>query len=105
MSSTARVRIPVSGMTCAACQARVQRTLVRRPGVHDASVNLLTAGVMGWAGRHFYTRAWAALRHRAADMNTLVAVGTGAAFLFSAAATLFPGWFHAAGGHGGMTGV
>jgi Cu+-exporting ATPase len=57
----------------------------------------LTTGVMAWAGRHFYTRAWAALRHRAADMNTLVAVGTGAAFLFSLMATLAPGYFLAHG--------
>jgi P-type Cu+ transporter len=53
----------------------------------------MTAFVMGWAGRHFYTRAWAAFRHHAADMNTLVATGTGAAFLFSVAATFFPGFF------------
>jgi Cu+-exporting ATPase len=48
---------------------------------------------MTWAGRHFYTRAWAALRHRSADMNTLIAVGTGAAFLFSLIATVAPGVF------------
>jgi P-type Cu+ transporter len=53
----------------------------------------MTIAVMGWAGRHFYTRAWAAFRHHAADMNTLVAVGTGAAFLFSVAATFVPGFF------------
>ncbi|HEX6910432.1 MAG TPA: heavy metal translocating P-type ATPase [Longimicrobium sp.] len=53
----------------------------------------LTAGVMAWAGRHFYTRAWAAFRHHSADMNTLVAVGTGAAFLYSVVATLAPGFF------------
>ena len=53
----------------------------------------LTLGVMAWAGRHFYTRAWAAFRHRAADMNTLVAVGTGAAFLYSVVATVAPGFF------------
>ena len=35
------IRIPVSGMTCAACQARVQRTLQRQPGVVDAGVNLM----------------------------------------------------------------
>src|SRR5687768_9077898 len=35
------IRIPVSGMTCAACQARVQRTLQRQPGVMDAGVNLM----------------------------------------------------------------
>jgi P-type Cu+ transporter len=54
---------------------------------------LMTVVAMGWAGRHFYTRAWAAFRHHAADMNTLVAVGTGAAFLFSLAATFFPDFF------------
>ena len=53
----------------------------------------LTAGVMAWAGRHFYTRAWAAFRHHSADMNTLVAVGTGAAFLYSVVATVAPGFF------------
>ena len=53
----------------------------------------LTIGIMSWAGRHFYTRAWSALRHGTADMNTLVAVGTGSAFLFSAAATLRPELF------------
>src|SRR3954468_24392170 len=33
--------IPVTGMTCAACEARVQRTLSKTPGVVDASVNLM----------------------------------------------------------------
>ncbi|MGI9182271.1 MAG: heavy metal translocating P-type ATPase [Longimicrobiaceae bacterium] len=53
----------------------------------------MTVGIMGWAGRHFYTRAWAAFRHHSADMNTLVATGTGAAFLFSLFATFFPDFF------------
>jgi Cu+-exporting ATPase len=57
----------------------------------------LTTGVMAWAGRHFYTRAWAAFRHHSADMSTLVAVGTGAAYLLSVAATLAPGAFVARG--------
>jgi Cu+-exporting ATPase len=192
-----RIVIPVSGMTCAACQSRVQRTLSRTPGVADASVNLmmgnatvaydpaavtpsalvetiratgygaelpaperttfdeqaardratadeltdlrrkaivsgiagaiamlvsmplmrgdataahhaappaiawtlflLTLGVMSWAGRHFYTRAWAAFRHHAASMDTLVAVGTGAAFIYSVIATVAPGFFLAHG--------
>src|SRR5688500_18048060 len=42
---------------------------------------LITAFVMVWAGRHFYTRAWAALKHGGSDMNTLIALGTGAGFL------------------------
>ena len=221
---TTRIDIPVSGMTCAACQARVQRTLTRQPGVRDAAVNLMTrtatvtydpaasspdalvsairstgygadlpvadssalgeqeaqdrayeeeyhelrrkavvsfvAGIVAmlismplmvpaahgamrgtsdpfmrwvatsltplvhgvapwlyaidprvlswtllaitlaimlWAGRHFYVRAWASFRHRSADMNTLIAVGTGAAFLFSVAVTVAPGFFAARG--------
>jgi Cu+-exporting ATPase len=52
---------------------------------------------MTWAGRHFYTRAWAGLRHRATDMNTLIALGTGAAFVFSVFATLAPQFFTARG--------
>src|SRR4051794_26896134 len=35
------IRIPVSGMTCAACSARVQRALEKEPGVEDANVNLM----------------------------------------------------------------
>ncbi len=180
-------RIPVTGMTCAACQARVQRTLQKQPGVQDATVNLMmgtatvtydpasvapdtlvtairetgygaelpaedrsafeeqeardrataeefkdlrlkaaVSGVIGlgamaampwmhhypWAswlllvlttlvmvtaGRHFYTRAWAAFRHHSADMNTLIAVGTGAAYLYSVIATAAPGFFTSRG--------
>ena len=180
--------IPVTGMTCAACSGRVQRTLERTEGVASANVNLMTGAatiayapevtsparlvdairgsgygaelpgpeesgeslldaqdaaraeevrelrgklalsasvgilamalgmlqlgsgavaryallgltlpVVGWAGRHFYVRAWSALRHHGADMNTLIAVGTGAAFLYSAVVTLFAPWF---AGHG-----
>jgi Cu+-exporting ATPase len=57
----------------------------------------LTLPVVGWAGRHFYTRAWAAFQHHSADMNTLIAVGTGAAFLFSLAVTLADDWLLAHG--------
>jgi Cu+-exporting ATPase len=66
----------------------------------------LTTPVLFWAGRDFFTGAWAAARHRAADMNTLVALGTFAAFAYSAVATMFPGWLSlAAGGHAGHTPV
>ncbi len=170
----ANITIPVRGMTCAACQAHVQKALASVPGVRSASVNLLLHNatvvydaacispadlveavndsgyeselppparsvaeeqrrhdeeelaefrrlrlraitalgcgaaamatmpwhhapwarawlialsllVMAWAGRRFYTKAWAALRHGTADMNTLIALGTGAAFLYSLA--------------------
>ena len=57
----------------------------------------LAAFILGWAGRRFFTKAWSALLHKTADMNTLVALGTGAAFLYSAASTIAPGFFLAHG--------
>ena len=57
------------------------------------SLLVMTAGVMVWAGRQFYVGAWKALRHRTADMNTLVAVGTTAAFIYSVLATVVPSFF------------
>jgi Cu+-exporting ATPase len=61
---------------------------------------LLTAPVMFIAGRRFFLGFWKALRYFSADMNTLVAVGTGSAFLYSTLLTLFPEWF----GHAGHLG-
>ena len=182
------ITLSVSGMTCAACQSRVQRALQQVPGVESATVNLMlanaairydpaatspaqlvasveatgyeaalpvpaasaieeqrvrdaeqqrdvsllrtkaivalvagvlamvvpmvfpiphaplnwtlclaTLAVMTGAGRHFYVRAWTAFRHRAADMNTLIALGTGAAFLYSLVVTVAPDAFTARG--------
>jgi Cu+-exporting ATPase len=50
----------------------------------------LTLPVVCYSGAPFYRGAWAALRHRAADMNTLIATGTGAAFVYSFVATVAP---------------
>ena len=58
---------------------------------------VLTVIVMVWTGRLFYVRAWSAFRHRTADMNTLVAVGTGAAFCYSVVATVAPQLFTSRG--------
>ena len=44
-----------------------------------------------WAGQDIYRQAWATARHRAASMDTLVALGTGVAFGYSAFVTLWPG--------------
>jgi Cu+-exporting ATPase len=63
------------------------------PWVLSYALLALTLLVMGWAGRHFYVRAWSAFRHHSADMNTLIAVGTGAAFLYSVLATVAPEFF------------
>lgn len=54
---------------------------------------LLTTPVVFYSGASFYHGAWAAFRHRAADMNTLIALGTGAAYVYSVAATVAPGFF------------
>ena len=181
------IAFPVTGMTCAACQARVQRALSAESGVIDASVNLLTnsaavrydpatvspqqlveavratgydaelpaaeespltpdstqeetetrearslaikatvsvaagalamlismvlmgnalvnymmlaltTGILVWAGRDIYRRAWRAIRHGSADMNTLIALGTGSAFLYSVVATIAPRLFTRSG--------
>ncbi len=61
------------------------------------SLTLVTAALMAWAGREFYVRAWKNLGHGTADMNSLVALGTGAAFLYSLVATVAPGLFTRAG--------
>jgi len=53
----------------------------------------LATPVQFWAGLRFYRGAWGALRHRTADMNTLIAVGTSAAYLYSMVAVLFPSLF------------
>ena len=58
---------------------------------------LLTTPIVFYSGWQFYRGAWAAFRHRAADMNTLLAVGTGAAYLYSIAATIAPGFFNTSG--------
>uniref|UniRef100_C6E8B6 P-type Cu(+) transporter n=1 Tax=Geobacter sp. (strain M21) TaxID=443144 RepID=C6E8B6_GEOSM len=71
----------------------------------------LTTPVLFWAGREFFTGAWSAAKHRVADMNTLVALGTLSAYLFSVVATVAPQWLSArtaaaAGqGHDGEVGV
>jgi Cu+-exporting ATPase len=57
----------------------------------------LATPVQFWVGWQFYKGAWAALKHRSADMNTLIAVGTSAAYLYSVALILFPQFFEAQG--------
>ena len=79
--------------------------LLMMAGVHLAGWPILPAWlqlvlatpILAYSGRHFFVGAWKGLNHRSADMNTLVATGTGAAYLYSAVATLAPGAFRAAG--------
>jgi Cu+-exporting ATPase len=73
----------------------------------------LTTPVIFWCGWQFFRSTWKGLRHFSANMDTLVAMGTGAAYLYSLAATIWPGFFvgvsgaaaHAAHNEGTMGGM
>ena len=58
----------------------------------------LTGVVLFWSGARILASAWASVRNRASDMNVLIAVGTLAAFIYSAVATFMP-WLFAAHGN------
>lgn len=60
---------------------------------------LLTTPVLFIFGRHFFIHAWKRARHRSANMDTLVALSTGTAYLFSAVNMLFPEFWHQRGLH------
>lgn len=57
------------------------------------AIGVVTLGVMVFAGGHFYTSAWKSLKNRTATMDTLVALGTGAAWLYSMSVNVWPQWF------------
>jgi Cu+-exporting ATPase len=67
--------------------------------VFGIPLGVLTLAVMVFAGNEFYRGAWSLLKRRAADMNTLIAMGTGAAFLYSALALASPSLFAGPGAH------
>jgi len=58
---------------------------------------LLTFPVIAWAGRDFFQATWSGLKNRTASMDTLIAIGTSAAFGYSAFLTLFPTQMEAMG--------
>ena len=58
---------------------------------------LLATPIQFWAGWRFYQSAWGTAKHKTTDMNTLIAMGTTAAYGYSVVATLAPGVFAAAG--------
>jgi P-type Cu+ transporter len=61
----------------------------------NVALLLLATPVQFWAGWRFYRGAWGALKHWQANMNTLVVIGTSAAYIYSVVATLAPGLFAA----------
>ncbi len=66
----------------------------------------LATPVVLWAGWPFFERGWASIVNRSLNMFTLIAIGTGVAYLYSVVATLLPDIFPASlRGHGGEVGV
>lgn len=60
---------------------------------HPVLLFVLATPVQCWVGWPFYQGLWANLKHRSADMNTLIALGTSAAYLYSVVMTFLPGLF------------
>ncbi|MDQ3812642.1 MAG: heavy metal translocating P-type ATPase, partial [Armatimonadota bacterium] len=90
--------VPVAFLAMAGHLIPALKPILNFSGRHWVEL-VLTTPVLFWAGREFFTGAWNAARHRAADMNTLVAVGTLSAYLYSIVATVAPQWFEVATSH------
>jgi Cu+-exporting ATPase len=75
-----------------------------QPGTKNAIELLLATPVVLWCGWPFFQRFWASLVNRSPNMFTLIGLGTGAAYVYSVAATLFPQFFPASfrDMHGGV---
>lgn len=56
------------------------------------AVGLITFGVMFFAGKHFYIGAWKSFANHSANMDTLIALGTGTAWIYSMFVVFFPSW-------------
>ena len=77
--------------------ARIPGLSEVRLGVINVTSFLLVTPVLFWAGLRFYKGAWQVGRHRSTDMNTLIAVGTSAAYFYSIIATFWPSAIETAG--------
>lgn len=66
--------------------------------LHDSWVQLLlTTPVQFWCGRRFYVQGWKAFKNHTATMDTLIVLGTSAAYFYSLFVTFFPGYLMAQG--------
>ncbi|MDV7104086.1 heavy metal translocating P-type ATPase [Vibrio sp. TH_r3] len=62
-------------------------------------IGIICLLLLATAGKHFYINAWQSLIHKRATMDTLVALGTGAAWFYSMLVVFFPNWFPVASRH------
>lgn len=61
---------------------------------------IMSTPVIVWLGKDFFINAWKQAKHLSANMDTLVALSTGVAYVFSTFNTLFPHFWHERGLHG-----
>jgi Cu+-exporting ATPase len=87
---SALLSLPIMGISMLTMGSAAREWWPLSPVVTDVLLLLLTSAVLAFPGRRFFRGFFSALRHRTADMNTLVAVGAGSAYISSTIATLFP---------------
>ncbi|TOH55679.1 copper-translocating P-type ATPase [Vibrio parahaemolyticus] len=63
------------------------------------AIGIVCLLLLATAGKHFFSNAWLAATHKRATMDTLVALGTGAAWFYSMLVVIFPDWFPMASRH------
>jgi Cu+-exporting ATPase len=92
------VALPAGLLLMAAGFEPVFDELMRWFSVQDALISMFIVAlpVQVWAGWQFYAITWKTARHGGADMNTLIALGTTAAFVYSTVATFWPSLFESA---------
>jgi Cu+-exporting ATPase len=83
---------PLMAISMAAMTGWFHRAVPLTMGEVNTILLVLATIVLAGPGRRFFALAWKLAKHLSADMNTLVALGTGTAYVFSAAVTLFPRW-------------
>ncbi|MBI3246457.1 MAG: copper-translocating P-type ATPase [Deltaproteobacteria bacterium] len=93
-----KLKLVVSGILGALVMLGSMPHLLHLPLLsHPLMLLALTTPVQFWCGWQFYRGAWTAARHGSSDMNTLIAVGTSAAYGYSLGAVLVPDFFTSAG--------
>jgi Cu+-exporting ATPase len=92
------VALPVGLLLMAATFEPVFDQLMRVFTVQDLLISMfiIALPIQVWAGWQFYAITWKTARHGGTDMNTLIALGTTAAFVYSAVATFWPSLFESA---------
>lgn len=95
---SAALTIPISIFSMLVMYQPFYEMLNWEMGTINKILLLATTPVLIYGGERFFIIAWTNAKHFSADMNTLVAVGTGSAYLYSLIATLFP-WLISIHGH------